>query len=359
LYLLSEAERRSNDLAEAESAARRLIALEPTGLRGAYSLALAFEQRRAYREVIDALAPAIDKQPAGSRQVLAPLVHLAFAHQELGDYASAITAFERARALNPSDASLGMYVAQALLASKQYAKAATELATLRRAAPDDLRLARLEAQAWRAQGEVDRAVSILKPFADAPGATASAYTALATVFSDAKRFDEAARVLAEAEAKFTDDPDLPFQRGAVFEQQRKYADAEAAFRVALARDPLHAPTLNYFGYMLVERGQRLEEAIQMIERALVADPHNGSYLDSLGWALFRKGDAARAVTHLAEAALQMPANSIVQDHHGDVLLALGDRPGAVAAWKKALAGDREQIDVAGVQKKIDDAGRVR
>jgi tetratricopeptide (TPR) repeat protein len=359
LYLLSEAERRSSDLPEAEAAARRLIALEPTGLRGAYSLALAFEQRRAYREVIDTLLPAIDKQPAGNRQVLAPLVHVAFAYQELGEVAAAITTFERARALNPSDASLGMYVAQALLAAKEYGKAATELAALRRGAPDDLRLARLEAQAWRAQGQVDRAVGILKPFTEGPGATASAFTAMATVFSDAKRYDEAVRVIADAEAKFTDDPDLPFQRGAVYEVQKKYAEAEAAFRVALARDPLHAPTLNYFGYMLVERGQRLDEAVQMIERALLADPHNGSYLDSLGWALFRKGDAARALTHLAKAAAQLPTNSIVQDHHGDVLLALGDRPGAVAAWKKALAGDREQIDVAGVQKKIDDASRGR
>jgi tetratricopeptide (TPR) repeat protein len=359
LYLLSEAERRSNDLAEAEAAARRLVALEPTGLRGAYSLALAFEQRRAYREVVETLAPAIDKQPAGSRQVVAPLVHLAFAHQELGDFPAAIAAFERARALNPADASLGMYVGQALLASKQYEKAATELASARRGAPSDLRLARLEAQAWRGQGQIDRAVAILRPFVDAPGATALAFTALANLYGDAKRYDDAVRVLADAEAKFADDPDLPFQRGAIFEQQKRYAEAEAAFRVALARDPLHAPTLNYFGYMLVERGQRLDEAIQMIERALVADPHNGSYLDSLGWALFRKGDAAKAVTHLATAAAQMPMNSIVQDHHGDVLLALGDRAAAVAAWKRALAGDREQIDAAAIQKKIDDAERMR
>lgn len=359
LYLLSEAERRSRNLDEAESAARRLVALEPTGLRGAYSLALAFEQRRAYREVVEILGPAIEKQPAGNRQVLAPLVHLAFAHQELGDYASAIAAFERARALNPGDAALGMYVGQALMASKQYAKAATELAAVRQKSPDDLRLARLEAQAWSGQGQLDRAVAILRPFIDTPGATSAASTALATIYSDAKQHDQAARVLAEAEARFTDDPDLPFQRGAVLEQQKKYEAAEAAFRVALARDPLHAPTLNYFGYMLVERGQRFEEAIQMIERALAADPHNGSYLDSLGWAWFRKGDASKALTHIAAAAGQMPMNSIVQDHHGDVLSALGDREGAVAAWTQALAGDREQVDATAIQKKIDGAARVR
>ncbi len=357
LYLLSEAERRAEALPEAESAARRLIVLEPSGLRGAYSLALALEQRRAYRDVIATLAPAIDKQPAGSRQVLAPLVHLAFAYQELGEYDRAIAAFERARTLNPNDVSLGMYVGQALLASKQFDRAATELATARRAAPDDLRLARLEAQAWRGQGQVDRAVGILTPFVEKPGATSAAYQALANIYGDAKRYSDALRVLTEAEAKFADDADVPFQRGAIYEQQKQYDEAESAFRSALARDPLHAPTLNYFGYMLVERGQRLDEAVQMIERALLADPHNGSYQDSLGWALFRKGDVARAKTYLATAAEQLPTNSIVQDHYGDVLLAQKDVAGAIAAWKKALAGDRDQVDPAAIQKKIDDAER--
>ena len=164
-------------------------------------------------------------------------------------------------------------------------------------------------------------------------------------------------MLTEAEAKFADDADVPFQRGAIFEQQKQYDSAEAAFRVALARDPRHAPTLNYLGYMLVERGERLDEAIEMIERALVADPHNGSYQDSLGWALFRKGDVATAQTHLAKAAAQLPTNSIVQDHDGDVLFAQKDRAGAIAAWKKALAGDRDQVDPAAIQKKIDDAER--
>ena len=96
---------------------------------------------------------------------------------------------------------------------------------------------------------------------------------------------------------------MPFQRGALLEQQKKYAEAEQAFRSVLARDPLHAPTLNYLGYMLAERGDRLDEAIQLItpgaDRSI---PYNGSYLDSLGWAWFKKGDAAKARGYLERAA---------------------------------------------------------
>jgi len=37
-----------------------------------------------------------------------------------------------------------------------------------------------------------------------------------------------------------------------------------------------------FGYMLAERGQKLDEAVSFVERALKLDPGNPAYLDSLG-----------------------------------------------------------------------------
>ena len=51
--------------------------------------------------------------------------------------------------------------------------------------------------------------------------------------------------------------------------------------------------LNSLGYMLAERGDRLDEAVQLLQRALKIDPENPSYLDSLGWAYFQQGKSAR------------------------------------------------------------------
>ena len=56
---------------------------------------------------------------------------------------------------------------------------------------------------------------------------------------------------------------MPFQRGALLEKRKDYPDAEVAFRAALASDPDHAPTLNYLGYMLADRGERLDEAVSI------------------------------------------------------------------------------------------------
>ena len=84
--------------------------------------------------------------------------------------------------------------------------------------------------------------------------------------------------------------------------------------------------------MLAERGDRLDEAVSLVERALAIDPDNGSYLDSLGWALFKQKKVEKAEPLLRRAAEQAPYNSVVQDHFGDVLWAAGKRPEAVAAW---------------------------
>jgi tetratricopeptide (TPR) repeat protein len=107
--------------------------------------------------------------------------------------------------------------------------------------------------------------------------------------------------------------------------------------------------------MLADRGQRLDEAVGLLKQAVDQDPYNGSYLDSLGWAYFKQGSLDRARDLLVRAGTQMPANSVVQDHVGDVLFALRDVTGAVAAWERALAGDGRQIVRREIEQKIERA----
>jgi predicted Zn-dependent protease len=104
--------------------------------------------------------------------------------------------------------------------------------------------------------------------------------------------------------------------------------------------------------MLAERGDRLDEAVALVQQALKADPDNGSYMDSLGWAYVQQKKYDRAEPLLRRAAAQLPSNSVVQDHLGDLLWATGRRQDAVAAWQRALGGDREDIDVKAIEKKI-------
>ena len=115
----------------------------------------------------------------------------------------------------------------------------------------------------------------------------------------------------------------------------------------LARDPENAAALNYLGYMLAERGERLDESVGYLKKALQIEPENGSYLDSLGWAYFKADKLDLADDNLKRAADQLKTNSVIQDHYGDVLFKLGRYDEAIAAWTRALAGDGDSIDRGG------------
>jgi tetratricopeptide (TPR) repeat protein len=356
LYMAAQAHRRLGSLDQAEAAARRVIALQPDGLWGPYALALVFEQRREYSRVIETLAPVLAKwspsRSAPARHGLTLLTHLGFAHLQLGRTDEAIATFERARSVADGDATYSVYLAQALVTARRYDEALNVLEPVRQKQPTDFRVTQIVIRALTGVGRNDEAVALLRSaVTNAPGEP-TAYLALANLLSESKRGDEAHEVLDQAAHRFPKDPSVPFQRGALYERSGQLKQAEEAFRQVLALDPNHAPTLNYLGYMFAERGVRLDEAVNLIGRALTIDPNNGAYLDSLGWAYFQMKRFDQARDHLARAAQQMPGSSVVQDHFGDALAALGRHDEAIAAWTRALEGDRDSVEVAEIEGKI-------
>jgi tetratricopeptide (TPR) repeat protein len=175
---------------------------------------------------------------------------------------------------------------------------------------------------------------------------------LAQGYSDANRGGQAVKLLQDAQAKFPSNTGLTFELGVVLDHQKKYTESEAVFRQLIGKEPENAAALNYLGYLLAERGERLDESVQLLKRALALEPENGSYLDSLGWAYYKDGQLNLAVENLKRAADQLTTNSVVQDHYGDVLSKMGRFDEAIAAWTRALGGDGDTIDRGDIDKKI-------
>jgi tetratricopeptide (TPR) repeat protein len=355
LALLSQAERRTGDYQAAESTARRLIAQNSRNARGYVALAEALEEQRRFQPLIEALAPAAttfrgNTETAFALAMLLP--HLGFAYQELGQFDKAISTFEELNRLAPDDPSVVGYLVQAQIAAKNYAAAAELAHTARAKNPGDLRLARLESQALRKSGKVDQGLAILEDLARKQADDPASYIALAQGYADASRGAQAVKVLQDAQAKFPQETSITFELASVLEKQKKFSEAEAVFRQLIAKDPENAAALNYLGYMLAERGERLTESVDYLKRALAIDPDNGSFLDSIGWAYFKDGKLDLAFENMKRAADQLPANSVVQDHYGDVLARMGRYDEAIAAWTRALAGDGDSIDRGDIDKKI-------
>lgn len=359
LYLLSQAERRTGDLQAAEAAARKVVAQNPKSPWGYYALAETLEERQRFQAVIDVLSPAIAGMRArggdASDDLSLLLPHVGFAYQQLGEVDKALDAFQQAHRLAPDDAAVTGYLIQANLAAKRY-QAAVDLARQARASqPEDLRLATLEAQALRRSGRSDQGIAVLEQSVKSHHDDPRAWIALAQLYADANRGSQAIQLLRDARTKFPSDTSIVFELGAVYDKEKRFADAEAAFKQLLARDPDNASALNYLGYMLAERGERLDESVSYLKKAVRLEPDNGSFLDSLGWAYFKRDQLQLAEDNLKRAAAQLRANSVVQDHYGELLFKLGRYDEAIVAWTRALAGDGEDIDRKAIDRKIRDA----
>jgi len=355
LYLLSQAERRAGDASNAEGAARRLIVQNARNPRGYIALAEALEDQRRYQPIIDALAPAVTSFSNANDNGFALtmiLPHLGFAYQELGQFDKAISTFETARKIAPNDPSVTLYLIQAQLAGKYYNNAAELAHAARTTHPDDLRLARMESLALRRGGKVDQGLAILEDIARTHNDDPEAVVALAQAYLDANRAPQAVKLLHDAQTRLPGEATIALELGTVFDKQKKFNDAENVLRQLIAREPNNAIALNYLGYMLAERGERLGESVDYIKRALAIDPDNGSYLDSIGWAYYKDGKLDLALDNLKKAADQLTTNSVVQDHYGEILYKLGRYNDAILAWTRALAGDGDSIDKGDLDKKI-------
>jgi tetratricopeptide (TPR) repeat protein len=359
LYLLSQADRRFGDLPGAEAAARRLIAVQDQSPYGYFALAEALEEGRQYARIVEALTPAIAKfhsmpgEHAAELRMLLP--HLGYAQQELGRHDQALATFEEAHRLSPRDVLITSYLIDVNISLKKYA-AAIQLAQQARAENrTNLTLARLEAQALRLNGQPNEGVAVLEDALKVHPEDPTAYVALAQMYQDVSRGPDALKLLRDGQMKFPSSISIIFQLGAVFDKQRNFPEAEAAFKQVIAREPDHASALNYLGYMLAERGERLDESVGYLKKALEKEPDNGSFLDSLGWAYFKAGKLDLAEENLRRAAEQMQINSVIQEHYGQLLFKVGRFEDAIAAWNRALDGDGASIDRAEIDKKIREA----
>jgi tetratricopeptide (TPR) repeat protein len=362
LYLLAQAQRRTSDLTAAAGTARKMMTASPTGLAGPFVLAQVFEEQGEYRQAVETLEPVLakTKDGAGTPADIDPArlwAQLGTAHQQLREFPQAIDAFTQARRLSPQNPAMDLLLVQALLAAGRIQEATGAIDRARGQYPRDLGLARLQARTLRLGGRFDQAVAVMKTAVGADADNPLAYIGLAEVYADGDRPSEAMAVLQDASARFPRDLSIRFQLGAVFEHQKRYADAERVFRQVIADDPQHADALNYLGYMLAERGERLEESVQYVQRALELDPGNAAYLDSLGWAYYKLNRLDLADAPLREAGARMRSSSVVQSHLGDLLFKRGQYGDAIGAWQRALEGDGEAITRSEIQKKIDEARR--
>ena len=187
-----------------------------------------------------------------------------------------------------------------------------------------------------------------------PGAPEIVYY-LAIAQREAKQTQRAVATFEEAlrEAQLDQNNEIVnakfyFNYGVTAEQAGLYEKAADLLRRSIALDPTSAAeAYNYLGYMWADHNMHLDEAKEMIERALQIEPNNGSYLDSLGWVEFRQGKFDQALADLLRAVKNLDREDpIVFEHIGDTYLKLQRVSEALESWQKAFALDPKNSKLA-------------
>jgi tetratricopeptide (TPR) repeat protein len=210
--------------------------------------------------------------------------------------------------------------------------------------------------------QAEEAAKLLQPDLKGKPSDRDVYLNLAQTYERSHLYKEAETAARKAESlagEPRENETAWLLLGAIYERQKQFDKAEDQFKKILAVNPKNAIVLNYYGYMLADRGIRLEEAQDMIQRALEQDPYNGAYLDSLGWVYFRQGRFEDAEISLRKAADREQHDPTIRSHLGDVYAKQGRMDQAAVEWEKSLAewrrslpADVENDKIAEVEKKL-------
>ena len=132
-----------------------------------------------------------------------------------------------------------------------------------------------------------------------------------------------------------------------------WAGAEADLLRALELEPDQPELLNSLGYNWIDRGEKLEAGMALIQRAVAARPDLGHIVDSYGWAHFRLGRYEEAVPYLERAAALAPTEAEIIDHLGDAYWQAGRQKEARYAWTEALRLKPEETREAALKAKLE------
>jgi len=353
---------------------KKAEALVPDSFEVPYNVAAVYQAQGRFEEAVQALRQLLQKTEKadgnytqGERSNRAVfLERLGMVYRDMGKNDQAIETFRKMLPLGDDDAVRGyQQIIDTYRDSKQWPQATATAREAVEKIPNNNELKMVLASQLADSGEGDKAIKQVEALLKGGPEDRATYIALAQMQSRLKHWPEAEAAAGKALELSTKPEEklfANFVRGSIYERQKKYEQAEEAFHQVLVTEPRNAMTLNYLGYMLADRGVRLDEAVSYIKTAVEQDPANGAYLDSLGWAYFKLGKYDLAEQNLIKATQRIATDPTVQDHLADLYQKTGRLKLAVVHWEKALeewnktvTAEVDPTDVARVQKKLESA----
>jgi tetratricopeptide (TPR) repeat protein len=339
--------RRLGQFDQAESSLLRAKQLAPGNLEVLYNEALLYEDQGRYDDATKVLSDAIagiKAKPADedNPNALAILYEqLGRAYREKQDFPAAIRTFEDMAKLGPeSKKNAQMLLIGTYQENRELDRAIAEAKQALEESPKDTNLTVTLAMLYGEKTETSAATKLLEGLLKGNDHDLDFYLDIAQVQERGRKYADAEQSAQKAEQMARQPSDKTavwFMLGAIYERQKKFDQAEEQFKKVMEADPNNASMLNYYGYMLADRGIRLDEATSLIQRAVRLEPNNGAFLDSLGWAYYKQNKLTEAEEYLRKAVDRMSHDPTILTHLGDVYNKLHQTDRAAELWERALA----------------------
>ncbi|MGA7792887.1 MAG: tetratricopeptide repeat protein [Candidatus Acidiferrales bacterium] len=342
----------------------------PNSLEVTYYQASIYEDQGRLDDSIRVLSDAVtavktesEFTPSRRRTLAILFQQLGQLYRETSNYTAAVNTFEEMLRLGTEeDRRARVMIIDTYREARDMPKALDAARKAVDAYPKERSILIAQALLFGENAQADQAASKLHALLDGSAADFEIQLDIAQVYEESKRWADAEQAIHAAE-KIQPDASgkemTGFLLGAIFERQKKFDQAEEEFRKVLDANPRNASTLNYYGYMLADRGIRLDEATDLIKRALTDDPSNAAYQDSLGWAYYKQNMLDKAEELLRQAVIREAHDPTILSHLGDIYAKMGKDSLAEAQWQKsldewhrALPADFEAAKMAEVEQKI-------
>jgi tetratricopeptide (TPR) repeat protein len=346
----------NNQFPKAIDTLKSVLGGDPDNIEANFYLGSAYERSNHLSEAAAIFTQLLEKSPGDSEEYKANRVvfqqHLAADYQEMGEPAKAIAIYEEMVKRDPNPR-LFYQLLNAYRITRQFDKALPLGKEQFEKNPENADIGLVYARTLADAGKVKEGIDILSAMLLKDPGNVDAYVNLSQIYLQNKHYADAEKILRRAEDKKLDNDRLKFQLATIYERQKEFDRAESLLEQILKEDPRNASALNYIGYMLADRGIRLQEAVKYVEEALKIDPNNGAYLDSLGWAFFKLNDLQNAERYLTEAVNLIKNDPVIHDHLGDLYYKAGDYGKARDSWLKSLNHGGEPEDAQKVREKLE------